>query len=237
VFRTQSLGPTPVTLPPSVNFVPRPKPVPFTLPTATLSERREFVVSPVFLSRPSSRSSHHLSPAHQLSLSQHLLLGNEMVVALREHPRGQGGGGEGQPHDGHCRFVAGLRAFLLFLPTSYETDSLLCVPFALLPFLLSQQLTGAENGGLHITDATNACRTLLYDLHAQNWSEELCNFFEMPMNALPKVVSNSEVYGNFKKGHLLEGIPIAGLIGDQQAALVGNKCLTKGDAKQTYGSS
>lgn len=57
------------------------------------------------------------------------------------------------------------------------------------------------------------------------------------MNALPKVVSNSEVYGNFKKGHLLEGIPIAGLIGDQQAALVGNKCLTKGDAKQTYGSS
>lgn len=49
-------------------------------------------------------------------------------------------------------------------------------------------------------------------------------------------MSNSEVYGVFKKGHLLEGIPIAGLIGDQQAALVGNKCLTKGDAKNTYGA-
>jgi glycerol kinase len=55
------------------------------------------------------------------------------------------------------------------------------------------------------------------------------------MEALPEVVSNSEVYGVFKKGHLLEGVPIAGLIGDQQAALVGNKCLTKGAAKQTYG--
>ena len=55
------------------------------------------------------------------------------------------------------------------------------------------------------------------------------------MESLPTIVSNSEVYGNFKEGHLLEGIPIAGLIGDQQAALVGNKCLKKGDAKQTYG--
>jgi len=55
------------------------------------------------------------------------------------------------------------------------------------------------------------------------------------MESLPKIVSNSEVYGTFKEGHLLEGIPIAGLIGDQQAALVGNKCLKKGDAKQTYG--
>jgi len=57
------------------------------------------------------------------------------------------------------------------------------------------------------------------------------------MESLPRIVSNSEVYGTFKEGHLLEGIPIAGLIGDQQAALVGNKCLKKGDAKQTYGES
>ncbi|GAA6059553.1 hypothetical protein JCM10212_000609 [Sporobolomyces blumeae] len=91
-------------------------------------------------------------------------------------------------------------------------------------------------GALHITDATNACRTLLYDLHNQKWSEELCDFFDVPLDSLPEIVSNSEVYGVFKKGHLLEGIPIAGLIGDQQAALVGNKCLTKGDAKQTYGT-
>lgn len=53
---------------------------------------------------------------------------------------------------------------------------------------------------------------------------------------LPKLVSNSERYGEFYKGHALEGIPIAGLVGDQQAALVGNKCLAKGEAKQTYGA-
>lgn len=100
----------------------------------------------------------------------------------------------------------------------------------------TQQLTGGKDGGLHITDASNACRTLFYNLHKQDWCDELCEFFDMPREALPRIVSNSEVYGHFKKGHLLEGIPIAGLIGDQQAALVGNKCLTKGDAKQTYGA-
>ncbi|GAA5993229.1 hypothetical protein JCM10908_004520 [Rhodotorula pacifica] len=101
---------------------------------------------------------------------------------------------------------------------------------------LVYQFTGGKDGGLHITDASNACRTLLYNLHKQDWCTELCDFFDMPKEALPRVVSNSEVYGHFKKGHILEGIPIAGLIGDQQAALVGNKCLTKGDAKQTYGT-
>lgn len=99
----------------------------------------------------------------------------------------------------------------------------------------AQQFTGGADGGIHITDASNACRTLLFNLHKQAWCEELCEFFDFPMEALPEVVSNSEVYGVFKKGHLLEGVPIAGLIGDQQAALVGNKCLTKGAAKQTYG--
>lgn len=88
-----------------------------------------------------------------------------------------------------------------------------------------------------MTDVTNACRTLLFDINKQRWSTELCDFFNVPMESLPKIVSNSEVYGTFKEGHLLEGIPIAGLIGDQQAALVGNKCLKKGDAKQTYGES
>ncbi|GAA5998912.1 glycerol kinase [Rhodotorula paludigena] len=98
---------------------------------------------------------------------------------------------------------------------------------------LVYQYTGGEK---HITDASNACRTLLYNLHKQDWCDELCEFFQVPMEALPRVVSNSEVYGVFKKGHPLEGVPIAGLIGDQQAALVGNKCLKKGDAKQTYGT-
>ncbi|KPV73429.1 uncharacterized protein RHOBADRAFT_50130 [Rhodotorula graminis WP1] len=101
---------------------------------------------------------------------------------------------------------------------------------------LVYQYTGGKDGGKHITDGTNACRTLLFNLHKQDWCDELCDFFDVPKWCLPRIVSNSEVYGVFKKGHLLEGIPIAGLIGDQQAALVGNKCLTKGDAKNTYGT-
>lgn len=98
---------------------------------------------------------------------------------------------------------------------------------------LVHEFTG---GALHVTDVTNACRTLLYDINKQAWSTELCDFFNVPMESLPTIVSNSEVYGTFREGHLLEGVPIAGLIGDQQAALVGNKCLKKGDAKQTYGT-
>lgn len=72
-------------------------------------------------------------------------------------------------------------------------------------------------------------------LEKQDWHPQLLDFFDCPVEALPKIVSNSEVYGNFYEGHQLGGLPIAGLIGDQQAALVGNKCLEKGEAKQTYG--
>lgn len=74
-------------------------------------------------------------------------------------------------------------------------------------------------------------------LHTQDWDPQLLDFFDVPIEALPKIVSNSEQYGVFAGGHLLEGVPIAGLIGDQQAALVGNKCLNPGEAKQTYGKS
>ncbi|KAM0787052.1 hypothetical protein ACM66B_006316 [Microbotryomycetes sp. NB124-2] len=95
---------------------------------------------------------------------------------------------------------------------------------------------GAQNGGIHITDFTNASRTLLLSLHTQDWEPQLLEFFDVPAEALPKLVSNSEQYGVFAKGHLLEGLPIAGLVGDQQAALVGNKCLSPGEAKQTYGT-
>ena len=69
-----------------------------------------------------------------------------------------------------------------------------------------------------------------------DWHPQLLEFFDCPIEALPKIVSNSEVYGNFYEGHQLQGLPIAGLVGDQQAALVGNKCLERGEAKQTYGT-
>lgn len=96
--------------------------------------------------------------------------------------------------------------------------------------------TGGVDGGLHVTDYTNASRTLLLSLHTMEWDEQLLAFFDIPQSALPRLVSNSEQYGAFKKGHALEGIPISGLVGDQQAALVGNLCLEIGTKKQTYGT-
>ncbi|KDE06233.1 hypothetical protein MVLG_03392 [Microbotryum lychnidis-dioicae p1A1 Lamole] len=96
--------------------------------------------------------------------------------------------------------------------------------------------TGGVKTGKHITDLTNASRTLLLSLHTQQWDDQLLEFFNLPRSALPTLASNAEKYGQFFKGHILEGIPIAGLVGDQQAALVGNKCLERGSAKQTYGT-
>ncbi|SGY89646.1 BQ5605_C039g11761 [Microbotryum silenes-dioicae] len=96
--------------------------------------------------------------------------------------------------------------------------------------------TGGVKTGKHITDLTNASRTLLLSLHTQQWDDQLLEFFDLPRSALPTLASNAEKYGQFFKGHILEGIPIAGLVGDQQAALVGNKCLERGSAKQTYGT-
>ncbi|KAF1562691.1 UNVERIFIED_CONTAM: putative glycerol kinase, partial [Eudyptes robustus] len=94
------------------------------------------------------------------------------------------------------------------------------------------KLTG---GQAHVTDVTNASRTLLLDLHKRKWSSELCNFFEIPMEILPEIKSSAEIYGYIKEGDLV-GIPIAGCLGDQQSAMVGHNCLKKGDVKNTYGT-
>lgn len=90
--------------------------------------------------------------------------------------------------------------------------------------------------GLHVMDVTNASRTLCLSLYTLEWDEDLLNFFDLPRSALPTLVSNSEVYGEFGEGQVLEGVKIAGLMGDQQAALVGNRCLSRGQAKNTYGT-
>ncbi|MCV2423868.1 glycerol kinase, partial [Paucibacter sp. DJ4R-1] len=97
-------------------------------------------------------------------------------------------------------------------------------------------LTGGVNGGLHIIDVTNASRSLLMDLKTLQWSEPMLKFFGFKSSILPKIVSNSEVYGSIVKGKPLEGVRIAGIVGDQQGALVGNKCLKAGEAKNTYGT-
>jgi glycerol kinase len=87
----------------------------------------------------------------------------------------------------------------------------------------------------HVTDVTNASRTLLLDLHKRKWSTELCDFFEIPMDILPEIRSSAEVYGYIHTG-VLKGVPLSGCLGDQQSAMVGHNCLQTGDAKSTYGT-
>jgi glycerol kinase len=96
-------------------------------------------------------------------------------------------------------------------------------------------LTGGSNGGLHITDVTNASRTQLMRLDSLAWDDEMLQTFSIPRSLLPRIVSSSEVYGQIATGPL-RGIPIAGILGDQQAALVGQTCFRPGEAKNTYGT-
>ncbi|MBF9231993.1 glycerol kinase GlpK [Microvirga alba] len=95
-------------------------------------------------------------------------------------------------------------------------------------------LTGGPAGGRHITDVTNASRTQLMNLHSLTWDEEILNLFEIPKACLPTILSSSEVYGD--ASGVLAGVPIAGILGDQQAALVGQTCFQPGEAKNTYGT-
>jgi glycerol kinase len=95
------------------------------------------------------------------------------------------------------------------------------------------RLTG---GAVHATDATNASRTSLFDIHAQQWDEELCRLFRVPESLLPQVHDNSRVFGTTAPGLLEAELPIAGMAGDQQAALVGQACFAPGMAKSTYGT-
>jgi len=95
-------------------------------------------------------------------------------------------------------------------------------------------LTGGVNGGCHITDVTNASRTQLMNLRSLEWDEEILRLFDIPKACLPQIRSSSEVYGEATDG--LAGVPIAGILGDQQAALVGQACFQQGEAKNTYGT-
>jgi len=90
-------------------------------------------------------------------------------------------------------------------------------------------------GKLHITDVSNASRTMLFDIHTLTWDEELLRIFDIPASMLPEVRSSSEIYG-YTAGHLGPGIPISGIAGDQQAALFGQMCIEPGMVKNTYGT-
>ena len=96
-------------------------------------------------------------------------------------------------------------------------------------------LTGGPRGGIHLTDVTNASRTQLMNLRTLDWDAELLSAFEIPRAMLPQIRSSSEVYGTATKS-TLQGVTIAGILGDQQAALVGQTCFKPGEAKNTYGT-
>ncbi len=96
-------------------------------------------------------------------------------------------------------------------------------------------LTGGVNGGLHITDVSNASRTLLMDLATLDWDDELLEAIGVPRAMLPEIHASSEVYGEAKIP-AVEGVKVAGDLGDQQAALFGQTCFAVGEAKNTYGT-
>ena len=96
-------------------------------------------------------------------------------------------------------------------------------------------LTGGTDGGLHYTDPSNASRTMLMDLATLDWDDELCSAIGVPKAMLPEIHSSSETYGEVKAGPLA-GVPVAGILGDQQAATFGQACYDIGEAKNTYGT-
>ncbi|ANS77399.1 Glycerol kinase [Serinicoccus hydrothermalis] len=93
-------------------------------------------------------------------------------------------------------------------------------------------LTGGTDGGVHVTDVTNASRTMLMDLKTLSWSEQVASDMGIPLSMLPEIKSSAEVYGESTKLH----VPIAGILGDQQAATFGQACFEKGMSKNTYGT-
>ncbi|HXY02975.1 MAG TPA: glycerol kinase GlpK, partial [Terriglobales bacterium] len=100
---------------------------------------------------------------------------------------------------------------------------------------LTWNLTGGPDGGIHVTDVTNASRTQLMNLHTLSWDKDLLLAFDIPLAMLPRICTSSEIYGVVAQG-ALRGVPIAGILGDQQAALVGQTCFQQGEAKNTYGT-
>src|SRR6266571_452839 len=128
-----------------------------------------------------------------------------------------------------------IRWILDHIPESREQAEAGELLFGNIDTFLVWHLTGGPHGGIHVTDVTNASRTQLMNLETLAWDKELLDAFGIPEAMLPKICSSSEVYGEVKEGPLC-GVPIAGILGDQQAALVGQACFRPGEAKNTYGT-
>ena len=109
------------------------------------------------------------------------------------------------------------------------------VLFGTIDTFLVWHLTGGPQGGLHVTDSTNASRTQLMNLRTLDWDPELLIAFDIPRQILPTICSSSEPYG-VARLDAVKGVPVAGILGDQQAALAGQACFHAGEAKNTYGT-
>ncbi|KAL0096010.1 hypothetical protein J3Q64DRAFT_1812003 [Phycomyces blakesleeanus] len=128
-----------------------------------------------------------------------------------------------------------LRWLLDNVPIVQQAQQQQRLQFGTVDTWLIYNLTGGQKNNVLVTDVTNASRTMLMDIHTLQWSEEAKHFFKFDQIHMPKIVSSSQIYGLVDEGSL-EGVPIAGCLGDQQAALVGQKCFNVGDAKNTYGT-
>ena len=128
-----------------------------------------------------------------------------------------------------------LRWLLQNVPGAQEKAAAGKLLFGNIDTFLLWHLTGGTSGGVHGTDVTNASRTQLLNLKTLDWDEKLLSAFEVPRAMLPQVRSSSEVYGEASLP-AIAGVPIAGILGDQQAALVGQACFRPGEAKNTYGT-
>jgi glycerol kinase len=128
-----------------------------------------------------------------------------------------------------------LRWLLNAVPHARERAASGELLFGNIDTFLVWNLTGGPNGGVHVTDVTNASRTQLMNLKTLDWDGELLEVFEIPREILPGIRSSSELYGATAMAELSD-VPIAGILGDQQAALVGQTCFRPGEVKNTYGT-
>lgn len=128
-----------------------------------------------------------------------------------------------------------IRWLLDHVPGAREQAAVGDVLFGNIDTYLLWQLTGGPQGGLHITDCTNASRTQLMNLRTLDWDPELLHAFDIPRQILPRICSSSERYG-VATVEPVRGVAVAGILGDQQAALVGQACFHAGEAKNTYGT-
>jgi glycerol kinase len=128
-----------------------------------------------------------------------------------------------------------LRWLLENIPSAREAAAAGELLFGNIDTFLLWNLTGGPQGGVHATDVSNASRTQLLNLKTLDWDEKLLAAFEIPRAVLPQVRSSSEIYGEASL-KAIQGVPFAGILGDQQAALVGQACFRPGEVKNTYGT-